>query len=305
MKNFLSIIIPLYNKEKSIGRAIESVLSQHYSNYELIIVNDGSTDASLSVVKKFNDERIKIFNIKNSGVAYARNYGISKSVSPFVCLLDADDAWDSNFLNEISLLIENDSNASLYCCRYKLVNEIGEVHLGNLSLPSDFFGRIDNFYKTYSSSRSLICSSCVCINKMHLNKIGGFPTGVRTGEDIYTWLTLNLEGHTSFSAKVLATVYRNTENRTNTRVKREIPYHLKIYLNKNFANKKLESFCLKNATLYAMEAKMNDDIVLFEKYLEMIKEVSIIYYLLLRFFGRVPSAYILNLKKLRDRVTLK
>lgn len=307
MNNFLSIVIPLYNKENSIGRAIESVLSQTYCNYELIIVNDGSTDKSLSVLKNYNDMRIKVFNIKNSGVSFARNFGISKSRSNYICLLDADDEWQDGFLYEINRLINYDKDASIYVSRYQIVNENGQKSLGNLSLPNDFFGKIKEFYKVYAHSRSLICSSCVCLNKDEFLKIGGFPVGKKTGEDIYVWLTLNLKGYTCFSSKVLATVYRNSENRTSTRVKREIPYHLYFYLFQNYDSeqKKLNYFCIKNCMLYAVDAKKSYDIKIYNQYLEMLKKVNKNYYFILLLIGAIPSSLIKVIKGIRNLATMK
>lgn len=307
MINFFSIVIPLYNKEDSIGRAVESVLSQNYCNYELIIVNDGSTDESLNVLKKYSDIRIKVFNITNSGVSFARNFGIGKSSSNYVCLLDADDEWQNNFLYEINKLINYDKNASIYSCRYQIVNENGQKSLGNLNLANNFFGKIEDFYKAYAHSRSLICSSCVCLNKDEFLKVGGFPVGKKTGEDIYVWLTMNLKGYTCFSSKVLATIYRNSENRTSTRVKREIPYHLYFYLFKNYDSKMkpLNYFCVRNSMLYAVDAKKSCDIKIYNQYLKILKKVNKKYYIILLLIGMIPSFLIDGIKAIRNFVTMK
>ena len=97
---FFSIIIPLYNKENFIVKTINSALRQTFSNFEIIIINDGSTDESLNRLKIFNDRRIRIFDIPNSGVSVARNYGIKKSKSKMIALLDSDDIWEKNHLEE-------------------------------------------------------------------------------------------------------------------------------------------------------------------------------------------------------------
>lgn len=304
--NLISIVIPLYNKEVSISRAINSVLTQNYSNFELIIVNDGSSDNSLKEVYKIKDERIRVFNIKNSGVSYARNFGIARSKSNFVCLLDADDEWHHDFLNEIISLIHYDNEASLYSCRYSIVSENGENILGRIGLPENFFGKVNNFFEVYSKSRSFICSSCVCINKDAFNKIGGFPIGKKTGEDVYVWLSLNISGYTCFSNKVLAKIHRDAENRTVTRVRTEVPYHLKYYLFENIENiKDLENFCLKNSILFAFQAKLNGDKKIFERYLKVYKLKSKQIYLFMSFLYFVPNFLIIILKKIRNNLTFK
>lgn len=304
--NLISVVIPLFNKEVSISRAIYSVINQNYSDFELIIVNDGSTDDSLKEVRKIFDNRIKIYDIKNSGVSYARNFGISQSNSNFVCLLDADDEWHPDFLNEIISLIKDDENASLYACRYEVVNENKNKTLGKITLQKKHFGKVENFFDVYSKSRSFICSSCVCINKEKFKKMGGFPVGKKTGEDIYVWLTLNIAGYTYFSNKVLSTVYRDAENRTRTRVKREIPYHLQYYLfDNNFASKDLKNFCLKNSLLYALEARNAKDDIVFNQYKDMYKHKSLSIYFLILFFSFLPVSALRVLKKLRNYMTFK
>lgn len=86
-----SIIIPLYNKARTIRTTIESVLNQRYPHFELLVVDDGSTDESASIVRLFNDERIRLFEKGNGGPSSARNYGVLKATNPWILFLDADD----------------------------------------------------------------------------------------------------------------------------------------------------------------------------------------------------------------------
>lgn len=101
----VSIIMPLYNAEKYVAEAIESVINQTYKNWELIIVNDGSTDNSLVVAKKFESEKIKIYSQVNSGASAARNHGLSMAKGEYIQFLDADDLISENKIEEqISML---------------------------------------------------------------------------------------------------------------------------------------------------------------------------------------------------------
>ena len=86
--------MPLYNKEKHVARAVESVLGQSYSNIELIVIDDGSTDKSAEVVERFKDNRIKLIRQENLGVSAARNTGIEWSQATIIAFLDADDALE-------------------------------------------------------------------------------------------------------------------------------------------------------------------------------------------------------------------
>src|SRR5690554_5620989 len=106
MKPFFSIIIPLYNKEKHIKNTLQSVLDQSFSNFEVIIVNDGSTDNSLNQVNAVIDERIKVYSIENSRVSAASNYGIKKAQAEYITFLHADDLWESHHLKNLDELLK-------------------------------------------------------------------------------------------------------------------------------------------------------------------------------------------------------
>lgn len=89
----ISVVIPLYNKDKQIAKTLYSVLKQTYPNFEVIVVNDGSTDNSLSEVSKISDSRIRLICQENKGVSAARNRGIQEAKSDYIAFLDADDEW--------------------------------------------------------------------------------------------------------------------------------------------------------------------------------------------------------------------
>ena len=99
--SFFSIIIPLYNKEKFIESTLKSVFDQYFTDFEILIVNDGSTDLSEEKAKQFADPRIRYFLKENGGASSARNYGIEKAQSNYITFLDADDYWYPTFLQEM------------------------------------------------------------------------------------------------------------------------------------------------------------------------------------------------------------
>ena len=101
----VSVIIPVFNAEKTIASTISSALFQTYDNFEIILVNDKSTDNTLKILKDTNDKRLRIINLrKNSGAAKARNTGISAAKGDFIAFLDADDLWNSDKL-EVQLVL--------------------------------------------------------------------------------------------------------------------------------------------------------------------------------------------------------
>ena len=131
-----SIVIPLYNKEKHVARAINSILNQTYQDFEIIIVDDGSTDFSYEEVKKINDPRIKIIRQKNLGVSSARNTGIKEAKNNYIGFLDADDKWKPDFLETIKKLIKDFPGAGAYATSYEiqkenrvLIKQIGRAHV--------------------------------------------------------------------------------------------------------------------------------------------------------------------------------
>jgi glycosyltransferase involved in cell wall biosynthesis len=116
---FYTIIIPLYNKEAHIKATLDSVLAQTFENFEVIIVNDGSTDRSMDIISTFKDKRIQIINKKNEGVSTARNLGIKNAKGDFIAFLDADDIWYPTHLEDLKNLIAHFPNCGLYCTAYE------------------------------------------------------------------------------------------------------------------------------------------------------------------------------------------
>ena len=118
-EKLISVIIPTYNRERTIQRAINSVLNQSYKDIELIIVDDCSTDKTCEIVNKYKDERIKYFKLeKNYGACYARNYGVNKASGKYIAFQDSDDEWSDNKL-EIQLKNMIKNNSDIDFCEYE------------------------------------------------------------------------------------------------------------------------------------------------------------------------------------------
>lgn len=112
MKELVSVIIPVYNAEQYIAMAVSSVFHQDYENWELIIVNDGSTDATMDILSTFNDSRISVFDQENRGVSAARNFALKQIRGDFFCFLDADDVMTTNSLSSRLSVFQNAENVS-------------------------------------------------------------------------------------------------------------------------------------------------------------------------------------------------
>ena len=196
----ISVIIPLYNKEQFIEKTLLSVLKQSFTDFEIIIINDGSTDNSIDIANSFDDERITLYTTLNKGVSYARNYGVSKSTSDLIAFLDADDLWESNHLENLYSLYTNFPSCGLYATAYykrffngKKMN----AHFNGVS--TDHFGVIDDYFLA-STKDSIAWTSAVLIPKKTLREIGGFDEDMRSGQDTDLWIRIALKDPVAFSA---------------------------------------------------------------------------------------------------------
>ncbi|MDL2323426.1 glycosyltransferase family 2 protein [Bacteroidales bacterium OttesenSCG-928-A17] len=187
----ISIVIPLYNKEKQIKNTLQSVFRQTFQDFEIVIINDGSTDCSVEVVKQINDSRIRLIEQKNQGVSVARNTGIKEVKYDYVALLDADDEWEPSYLETQVSLIRSFPEASVFACAYafKYSNRIEPIILNKLPFSGER-GILSNYFKVAACSHPPLWTSAVIVQKEALLKVGGFPAGVIEGEDLITWAKL-------------------------------------------------------------------------------------------------------------------
>lgn len=199
-----SIIIPLYNKELYISKCLSSVLSQYYEHFEVIIINDGSTDNSLSVVNAFRDSRIRIVNQQNTGVSKARNNGVDLASFEYVAFLDADDWWAPDFLLEQVNLINAHLEAVLWGCNYYYVKN-GVFRIEPKGLRADFVSGYVNYVSVYSSSFCvLINCSFVVVSKSAFLHVNGFRPSLKFGEDFDLWIRLAHQGKVAYINKPLS-----------------------------------------------------------------------------------------------------
>lgn len=199
-----SIVIPLYNKEKSINRAIDSVVSQENKNFELIIINDGSTDNSLVHASYYNDPRIKIISQINQGVSSARNLGIKNAKYSWVAFLDADDMWLPSHLTELEKIIKKIPDASMVATKsFETQKDLPKYNKEN-----NIIKEID-YFKLASKKIGIIHTSSVCIKKDILDKIGGFSIEYKLGEDLELWAKVALEYKTAISTKITSIYFRD------------------------------------------------------------------------------------------------
>ena len=232
-KPFFSVVIPLYNKEKHILNTINTVLAQTFQDFEIVVVNDGSKDNSVTIVKDIIDSRIRIINQENSGVSAARNRGIKESKGEYIALLDADDLWLENHLGNLHKLIERYPDSGLYACAYKIRlkgnSDRGVITYG---LPDDSdFVKIPNYFESVAYGENLVWTSAVCIpKKVFLENDIWFPVGEKYGEDQYVWARIAVEFEIAYCRIESAIYDQSAENNTIDTIHKEIEPHQSFHM---------------------------------------------------------------------------
>ena len=234
-----SVIMPLYNKAPYVHKAVESVVGQTYRDWELVVVDDGSTDGGSDIVTAIADSRIRLVRQENAGVSAARNQGVAMAGAsasprdeghvptpltpesskknedsplshtagqtlPYVCFLDADDWWEPTFLEEMAALIERHPGAGIYGTSYWIVKN-GRKRLAPIGVEEGFAEGEINYCQVYARTLCMpLTSITVCIPHRVFDETGGFPLGTTLGEDFLLWLRISLTHKTVLLNKPLA-----------------------------------------------------------------------------------------------------
>lgn len=248
-----SVIMPLYNKEPYVQKALESIVAQTCRDFELIIVDDGSTDGSADVVRDFirandgmrkqneslalneplrsmsrtdvlNDGKIRLITQANAGVAAARNRGVKESKGENVAFLDADDWWEPEFLEEIDKLIAEYPEAGIYATNYVYYKP------GKTRVALDLQRGYMNFPVAYMQSPMMpVTSITTCMPRNVFDEMGGFPVGIKLGEDFLLWAKTAIHYKVAFCEKALA--YYNNDLPASARATRNLhePEHCMLF----------------------------------------------------------------------------
>ena len=218
----ITVVIPLYNKQATIQGALQSIFTQTVQPDEIIVVNDGSTDGSEKVVETINHPLIRLIHQPNSGVSAARNLGVREAKGDWIAFLDADDEWKPEFLETIMCLSASYPECYILATAYKLQDQHGnnkEISLNKMPFSGDH-GILSNYFEVASCSNPPVWSSAVTIKKDAIISTGGFPVGVKSGEDLVAWARLASEFEIAYSIKPLsvfilaaAHTYDETPNR--------------------------------------------------------------------------------------------
>lgn len=195
----VSVIIPLYNKARYIGRTLDSVLAQTHPDFEVIVVDDGSTDDGPDIVRRYRDKRIMLVRQDNAGPGAARNHGTRRSKSELVTYLDADDEWMPQFLQTLIDILRKHPDCDVAASGYYIGPEkidrgreltSHRIPTGPWRLPCE----ADQEQLGYALG---VFHSCATVYRSWVvKKYGGFYSKNKCsyGEDVYLWLQI-LFGH--------------------------------------------------------------------------------------------------------------
>ena len=212
----VSIIVPVFNSEKFVEEAIQSVLCQTYTNWELILVNDGSTDSSSKICEMYGKAyapQVRVINIDHSGVARARNIGTKSAVGGYLTYLDSDDIWEENFLAEI--MAEFEQNPNMYFV-YSGSDEFDQI--GNILNVQDQYksGKFNAFIHKSGELRLPFNMDSFVVKKDLIEKYNiSFPEGYKISEDICFFLEILCVTQAYYVPKIL-THYRRHSNSATT-----------------------------------------------------------------------------------------
>ena len=243
-----SVIIPLYNKAPYIRKALESVLAQTYTDYEVIVVDDGSTDDSARIAeellaspksspkgKDLNSEenfpslqggdRGRLIRQANSGVSAARNNGVAQASGDYIAFLDADDWWEPTYLEKMAQLIEDYPEAGLYGMNY-IYYKPGKTRVA-LKCKTGYINYPKEYYE--GSAMMIFTSSSSSMPKRVFEEMGGFPLGIKLGEDFLLWAKTAMHYPVAFGDEPLA--YYNNDVPVNLRATRNLhhPEHHMLF----------------------------------------------------------------------------
>lgn len=238
----ISVIIPVYNGEKTIRKTIESVLSQTFEDFELIIIDDGSQDSTVAVINEIKDPRLQVFSFPNAGVSESRNRGLAKANGKYISFLDADDLWTSDKLEAQLKTLQANPKAAVAYSWTDWIDELGQfVHSGShISATGDVYRKLLVRDFIESGSNPLIRSQA-------LAEVGGFDKSLTTAADWDMWLRLAAHYHFCVVPSVQI-LYRVAGNSMSSNVWKIETESLKV-IERNFAQAHKALQHLKRETL--------------------------------------------------------
>ena len=250
-----SVIVPLYNKEAHIERTLDSVFAQSFQDFEVIVVDDGSTDGGAGIVERMavSDKRTKLVRQKNRGVSFARNAAIAIAHGKYLVFLDADDFWEPAHLENILAVAERYPQAALIGTAFQRIFPEGPAVSIVVEKFKNGFGLIDDYFKLVGECQFIYTSS-IAVASWALDNEPAFEEGVSHGEDIDLWTRIALRWPVAYCGKVTVNytcgIYGQATNHETASLSRHRLY-LPKSLERHFTNNRLPENVRKELKAYA------------------------------------------------------
>lgn len=214
-KPHFSVVIPLYNKLSHIIRTVDSVLRQSYKDFEIIVVDDGSTDGGPTRLQRLRSEHVRLVRQVNGGVSNARNRGIKEAKGEIVAFLDADDTWEPHFLEVMAKLQRDFPDAKAFGSAYQFVASEGEYLDPKIRFakPVRNARLLTDYFEVGARGDLPFMMSSFCVMRAVCVEVGGFPEGEPMGEDQEFFARVALGHAIAYSPEVLSFYHLDSTNR--------------------------------------------------------------------------------------------
>lgn len=255
--SFFSIIIPLYNKEKFIEATLNSIFAQTYIDFEIIIINDGSTDNSEQKVLQYTDSRIRYYSKENGGASSARNLGISYANSDYITFLDADDYWYPHFLETMYTNIQKFPAEQVFAAAIEIASSM-QVFAARYSVQLSNECEVVDYFES-SKKESIIWTSCAVFHKSVFEKSGVFDTAIRSGQDTDLWIRIGLLYKVVFCRTILARYIFDPESLSRNKKYSTAKINFSKFEAEEQKHAGLKRFLDMNRFSLAIKSKINGD----------------------------------------------
>lgn len=211
----ITVIVPLYNKVKEIERSLQSIFSQTINEYELLIIDGGSTDGSLDVIAPYlDDSRVRLIHQKSKGLPAARNEAISHAHGELIAFLDADDEWHPDFLETIVRLYTTYPGAGIYATAYERCAIAYSKPSPLKGLPKPWEGYLNSWFNVYvESGFPPFCPCSVALHRNVFTKAGYFNPNSRMSEDVEMWVKVAYNCQIVFTTEIHARYHLFADNK--------------------------------------------------------------------------------------------
>lgn len=291
-----SIIIPLYNKEKYIQNTLKSVLNQTFQDFEIIIVNDGSTDQSVALVNEINDARIQLIHQENQGVSVARNIGMENAHANYICYLDADDFWYPHFLQTFNDLIEKYSDYEVFSAAFEVETK-WNTFASLYSIDVSKTDLVVNFFDA-SKKECVIWTSCAVFKKSVFEHVGNFDTTIKIAQDTDLWIRIGMHYPIVFTWNILAIYKHDAESLSKKTDDLTHRLNFKKFEEAEKSNQKLKAYLDLNRYFAALHSKLNGN---YQNYKSLVQQIQLRNLpLRKRMLLKTPAFILQNLVKLQQ-----